>query len=301
MHTGNLLFKTFLLLAVLVIVSVYTGFAQQNNIAGEVLPIWAEGAPDAKGSADSDQPTLTVFLPEEELSVGTGVVVFPGGGYSHLAMEHEGYDVAGWLNEMGIAAFVVKYRLGDKYRHPTQLRDAQQAVQLVRVNAKEWNIEPDKVGVLGFSAGGHLATTVGTHFEAEKSNSASPADQFNSRPDFMILIYPVITMQADFTHQGSRYHLLEGKPDEELVKLLSNEQQVSDRTPPTFLVHTSNDSAVPVQNSVQFYQSLIEHGVPAEMHLFEDGPHGFGLAPDNPQLSKWTELCEQWLRSRGFL
>lgn len=273
--------------------------AQKSD--GETHMLWPEGAPDATGDTEMDKPALTAFFPEKAAATRPGVVVFPGGGYAHLAMDHEGYQVAEWLNSLGIAAFVVRYRLGTKYNHPNQLKDAQRAIRLVRANAEQWNINSDKIGILGFSAGGHLASTAGTHFTKGGDDANKPLDRVGSRPDFMILIYPVITMKLNYTHEGSRTHLLGKDPDEELVNYLSNERQVTEETPPTFLVHGSNDAAVPVQNSLQFYESLLHHRVPAEMHLFEDGPHGFGLAPDDPELSSWTKLCELWMRGRGLL
>ncbi|WP_142714293.1 alpha/beta hydrolase [Fodinibius sediminis] len=272
----------------------------QGNVTEQLL-LWPDGTPGAKGSTDLDRPALSVFLPEEEKAVGTGVVIFPGGGYAHLAMDHEGRQVAEWLNDLGIAAFIVKYRLGSRYNHPNQLNDAQRAIRMVRSRAGEWGIEADRIGILGFSAGGHLASTAGTHFTDGRIDADRPVEQVGSRPDFMILIYPVITMKTDYTHQGSRNNLLGTDPSDELVEQLSNEIQVTQRTPPTFLVHGTNDKGVPVQNSLKFYKSLLEHQVPAEMHLFEDGPHGFGLAPDDPELSQWPLLCELWMESRGLL
>lgn len=275
--------------------------AQERKADSLTLRLWPEGVPDARGNTDLDRPTLTAYLPEKEASSQTGVVVFPGGGYAHLAMDHEGRQVAEWLNSLGIAAFVVKYRLGPRYKHPSQLMDAQRAIRMVRANAGRWNVRTNQIGVLGFSAGGHLAATAGTHFEG--GNAAAPAhslERFDTRPDFMILIYPVITMKTDYTHRGSRNHLLGENPVEELVQYLSNETRVTGNTPPAFLVHGSNDTAVPVQNSLQFYEALLKHDVPVEMHLFEDGPHGFGLAPEDEELSQWTDLCEQWLKSRGY-
>lgn len=291
--------STFLLVLCVLLVGTTFGLAQ-SSVTGEKVLLWPEGAPGAKGNSELDQPSVTVFLPQTEKSTGTGIVVFPGGGYSHLAMDHEGYQVARWLNEIGIAAFVVKYRLGERYRHPVQLEDAQRAIRLVRSKAESWEVNTEKIGVLGFSAGGHLASTAGTHFELAKADGSDPIDRFSSRPDFMVLVYPVITMQADYTHQGSRFHLLGDNPGNELVSLLSNEAQVTGQTPPAFIIHGSNDSAVPVQNSIQFYTAMQEHNIPVEMHLFEDGPHGFGLAPDDPELSHWIDLCEQWMKSRGF-
>ena len=300
MYIRHLLTATIPLILLLLSAAWHLVVAQSSS-GGDVLPLWAEGAPYAEGDAPEDQPAMTVFLPDEEKATGAGVVIFPGGGYRHLAMEHEGYDVARWLNELGVAAFVVKYRLGERYHHPVQLGDAQRAIRLARANAEKWGVEPGRIGILGFSAGGHLASTAGTHFDAGNPEAADLVDRHNSRPDFMVLIYPVITMQKDYTHRGSLHHLLGENPQPELVDLLSNERQVTEQTPPTFILHTTDDAIVPVQNSVQFYLSLVEHDVPAEMHLFGEGPHGFGLAPDNPTISVWTSLCEQWMRSRGII
>ncbi|MFH5884636.1 alpha/beta hydrolase [Halalkalibaculum sp. DA3122] len=269
--------------------------------ADETLMLWPGGVPNAEGETDQDNPTLTVFLPEKSSANGTGVVIFPGGGYAHLAMEKEGYKVARWLNEQGVAAFVVKYRLGMRYHHPSPLNDAQQAIRTVRAHADKWGVQKDKLGILGFSAGGHLASTAGTHFDMGDPRAADSVERQSSRPDFMVLVYPVVTMQMDYTHQGSRRHLLGNDPDRQLVEYLSNEKQVTGQTPPAFIIHGTNDTAVPVQNSLQFYEALLEHEVPAEMHLFEDGPHGFGLAPDDPELSTWTTLCENWMRSRELI
>ncbi|SHF48924.1 Acetyl esterase/lipase [Fodinibius roseus] len=284
----------------------HEAFAQEkeSRIDSLTLSLWPEGAPEAQGDSDLDTPTLTVYLPEKAATSQTGVVIFPGGGYAHLAMDHEGRQVAEWLNSLGIAAFVVKYRLGTRYHHPSQLKDAQRAIRLVRANAGRWNISTSHIGVLGFSAGGHLASTAGTHFEGDYGSTGTagdPLEEIEPRPDFMILIYPVITMKPDYTHRGSRNHLLGENPDEEMVQFLSNESRVTENTPPAFLVHGSNDRSVPVQNSLQFYEALLKHGVPAEMHLFEDGPHGFGLAPEDEELSQWPDLCERWMKSRGLL
>jgi acetyl esterase/lipase len=269
--------------------------------ADEIKLLWRDGAPDAKGDSVIDKPTLTVFLPDQQDTTKTGIVIFPGGGYSHLAMEKEGYKVARWFNSLGIAAFVVKYRLGMRYHHPSQLMDGKRAMQMVRKNSQKWHVNPDRIGIMGFSAGGHLASTVGTHFDTGNPNASDPLEKYSSRPDFMILIYPVITMKKDFTHMGSRTNLLGVDPDSSLVQNLSNETQVTPQTPPTFLVHTSNDSGVPVSNSVQFYTALREAGVAAEMHVFEDGPHGFGLARQYDLLSGWTDLCKNWLEHRHLL
>jgi acetyl esterase/lipase len=241
------------------------------------------------------------FLPPRERATGTAVVIFPGGGYGHLALDKEGAQVARRLNEVGVAAFVVRYRLGPRYHHPAMLQDAQRAVRTVRARAAEWGIVPSRVGVAGFSAGGHLASTVGTHFDAGASTAADVVERASSRPDFMILIYPVITMADPFAHTGSRTNLLGQHPSAALVRLLSNETQVTRETPPAFLVATTDDPTVPVENTVMFYQALHAAGVAVEMHVYESGRHGFGLAPADPVLSSWMDRCTAWMRRRGLL
>jgi acetyl esterase/lipase len=209
--------------------------------------------------------------------------------------------VARWLNELGIAAFVVHYRLGPRYHHPIMLQDAQRAVRLVRAGADRWHIDAHRIGVIGFSAGGHMASTAGTHFDGGSASSADPVDRQSSRPDFMILVYPVITMELPFAHQGSRANLLGENPAPELVRAMSNETQVGSQTPPTFLVATTDDAVVPVENTLLFYHALHRAGVPVEMHVYEHGQHGFGLALDDPELSTWTALCATWMRIHGWL
>ena len=265
------------------------------------ISLWPNGAPAALGTAPDDQPQITPYLPAGK-SNGTAVVIFPGGGYQHLSMEKEGSDIAKWLNRSGVAAFVVKYRLGPKYHHPTELGDAQRAIRTVRSRATEWNVDPRRVGVIGFSAGGHLASTTGTHFDAGAASSSDAIERMSSRPDFMLLIYPVITLRdSALMHRGSRVNLLGATPDPALVQLLSSETQVTRETPPTFLVHATDDKTVPVENSLMFYQALKNAGVLAEMHVFEYGGHGFGMAPTDPVLNAWTTLCESWMRRHGWL
>ncbi|MGD0200057.1 MAG: alpha/beta hydrolase [Bryobacteraceae bacterium] len=263
--------------------------------------LWPQGAPGALGSEDADKPSLTIYLPSQERANGTAVVVCPGGGYAHLSMDHEGRQIAEWLNARGIAAFVLKYRLGPRYHHPAMLQDVQRAVRTVRARAGEFGVAPNRIGVWGFSAGGHLASTAGTHFDPGDAASGDPIERVSSRPDFLILAYPVITMDERYTHQGSRLNLLGENPDPKLVEDLSNDQRVTDQTPPAFLFHTSDDPAVPVENSVRFYEALRKAGVPAEMHIYEHGRHGLGLAQQDPALSTWPSLLENWLKSRGLL
>jgi acetyl esterase/lipase len=215
-------------------------------------------------------------------------------------MDHEGDQVAKWLNSLGVSAFVLKYRLGPKYHHPVELWDAQRAIRTVRFKAAEYRLSPDRIGIMGFSAGGHLASTAGTHFDAGDPDNADPINRVSSRPDFMILCYPVISF-GEFTHQGSKRNLLGENPDPKLVESLSNETQVTARTPPTFLFHTTNDAAVPVENSVMFYAALRKAAVPAELHIYERGPHGVGLAATDEVLSTWPARLADWLRVRGLL
>ncbi len=256
--------------------------------------------PRAKGTGGKDTPTLTIYLADEEKASGTAVVVCPGGGYGNLAMHHEGHQVAQWFNAQGVSAFILRYRHGPTYNHPVPLMDAQRAIRTVRARAEEFNIYPDRIGILGFSAGGHLASTAGTHFDDGKPNG-DDIDKVSSRPDFMVLVYPVITMDDEYTHQGSKRNLLGKKPDEKQVNHLSNEKQVTENTPPTFIILTHEDKAVPSPNGVGFYLALHKAGVPAELHVYEKGPHGFGLAPFDPILSHWPDVCVTWLRGRGLL
>lgn len=269
--------------------------------AQKAEPLWPSGAPGALGQTETDQPSLTLYLPPADRATGAAVVVFPGGGYGHLAVDHEGKQVAEWLNRHGVAAFVVRYRLGPRYRHPVMLGDAQRAIRTVRARAGSWRLDAARIGILGFSAGGHLASTAGTHFDAGRAGAADPIERASSRPDFMILIYPVITMTDEHTHQGSKRNLLGATPDPALVRLLSNETQVTPDTPPTFLVHTTDDAAVPVENSLQFYAAARRAKVPVEMHVFETGRHGFGLGTGNPTLARWPDLAVAWLASHGWL
>jgi acetyl esterase/lipase len=268
--------------------------------AGHEVLLWPQGAPGAVGTDDTDKPELTVFLPTVPNATRTGVVVAPGGGYQHLAMEKEGFAIARWLNDHGVAAFVLRYRLGPRYHHPVELGDAQRAIRMVRAQAAEYGIAEDHIGMWGFSAGGHLTATAGTHFDAGDSGATDPIQQKSSRPDFLILAYPVITMLDPSVHLGSKRNLLGDNPDPGLVSSMSDETQVTPQTPPTFLFATTDDKTVPVANSVMFYEALVRAGVPVEMHLFQHGAHGAGLAAANPQLSVWPDLLIKWMRERGY-
>jgi acetyl esterase/lipase len=268
---------------------------------GQVLQLWPGPAPGALGAEASDIPAITVFLPRTIAANTPAMIVCPGGGYVSLAINHEGRQVASHLNSLGIAAFVLRSRLGPRYHHPTELGDAQRAIRLVRAHAAEWRLDPARIGIIGFSAGGHLAMSASTRFDAGNSGAADSVDRANSRPDFTVLGYPVISMTEAWTHQGSKNNLLGANPDVELARSLSGELSVTKETPPTFLFHTNTDPVVPAENSVYYYLALRKAGVPAEMHIFEKGPHGVGLANDDAALSEWSKLLANWLRVHGIV
>jgi acetyl esterase/lipase len=269
--------------------------------AGVPMPLWPGGAPGALGTADEDIPTLTKYEPKTPAPTGTAVVVCPGGGYTHLAMDHEGKQIAEWLNTLGITAFVLKYRLGPRYHHPVMQQDVQRALRIVRAGAGRMNLREDRIGVMGFSAGGHLASTAATHVADGQADAADPVERVGSRPDFAILGYPVITMGGPYVHKGSLKNLLGEQPDPALVELMSNEKQVTARTPPTFLFHTDDDPVVPVQNAIMFFEALKAAGVPGELHIYAHGKHGVGLAQADPVLSTWPARLADWLRVRELL
>ena len=266
------------------------------------FPLWPDGAPGALGKADKDIPTLTPYWPDPAKATGASVVICPGGGYGGLA-NHEGEHYARFLNESGIAGFVLKYRLGSAgYRHPVMLQDAARAVRLVRTRAGEWKLDPKRIGIMGSSAGGHLASTLLTHFDAGKPDAADPIERASSRPDLGILCYAVITM-GEYTHRGSRSNLLGNDPSPELIRELSNELQVTKDTPPCFIWHTYEDNAVPVENSLQFAEAMRKAGVPFDLHIYQKGSHGIGLGTGewNPEKRHpWTRDLVYWLKVQGF-
>jgi acetyl esterase/lipase len=272
---------------------------QAQDAARPRFDLWADGAPGAKGTAEKDRPSLEVYLPETPN--GCGVVVCPGGGYGHLALDHEGKQIGEWFNKFGVTAFVLRYRISPDYQHPSPMLDVQRAIRTVRSRAAEWKLDPARIGVMGFSAGGHLASTAATHFDAGDPSATDAIDKASCRPDFAILCYPVITLTQDFMHRGSRNNLLGKEPDPELVKSLSNELQVTKETPPTFLFHTTEDKGVPPQNSAVFYIACVQNGVPAELHIFEKGRHGIGLGKDVPGAQEWPDRLQTWLGVRGYL
>lgn len=264
-------------------------------------PLWPGDAPGARGKTYADIPGVYIYRAKNPN--GAAIVVCPGGGYGGHAMDHEGVQIADWLNAHGITAVVLKYRLGARYHHPIPLTDAQRAIRFVRANAAAWKVDPKRVGILGFSAGGHLASTAATHFELENDSKKKidPIDRASCRPDFAVLLYPVITLEGPFAHVGSRNNLLGPKPSAKLVDSLCNDRQVAHDTPPTFLVHTSEDSGVRPENSVLFYLALKKHNVPAEMHIYEKGRHGLGLGAKGTSFASWPDRCVAWMKGRGLL
>ena len=275
--------------------------------APEVLRLWDGDAPHAGGAEPIDVPTLHLYRVESKEPTA-GIIIYPGGGYGHLAMDHEGAQIAAGFNSLGMTAAVCVYRHrggggngGKGYGHPVPLLDAQRAVRTMRASAQRWNVDPNRIGIIGFSAGGHLASTVSTHHDPGKPASADKVEQVSSRPDFAILCYPVIALDKPFTHRGSQKNLLGENPDPELVASLSNERMVTAETPPTFLFHTAEDTAVPPENSLVYFSALHKAGVPAELHLFEKGRHGIGLGADVPGARAWPELCKTWLTIRGVI
>ena len=271
-------------------------------------PLWQGAPPGALGTGPGDSVHVWAFPASVANNTGAAIVICPGGGYANLALSHEGYAPAVWFQSRGISTFVLKYRLGSAgYRHPIEMQDAQRAMRWVRSNAVRYRVDPRRVGILGFSAGGHLASTVGTHYDAGNPTAIDTVDRQSCRPDFQLLLYPVITMNSTFTHTGSRNNLLGTAPSQALVDLLSNELQVTPQTPPAFLVHGINDAVVPVRNSQAFYDSCRSKGVLAELHLLTNGPHGFGLAdgqygaPTLAEASQWPPWAMTWMNARGFL
>ncbi|HEX9511448.1 MAG TPA: alpha/beta hydrolase [Puia sp.] len=302
--------KTFFLLTSLVLIHM--------SKAQQVIPLYDSAIPNSRPVKDQEKvdsgrrpgyyslsfvshPTLAIYLPPKDKANGTGVIICPGGGYTHLAMAHEGIEVAKKLNEMGVAAFVLKYRLPSDetmiHKEIGPLQDAQRAIQLVRQHAGDWGIKTGRVGVMGFSAGGHLASTAGTHFTHIVIDNR---DNVSLRPDFMILLYPVISFSDSIGHQGSRDNLIGQHPGPDKIKEYSNEEQVTTRTPPTFLVHAGDDHTVSVANSLHFYEALQRHDVPAEMHIYPSGGHGFGMN-NSATKDNWMDRLKNWLDTNGWL
>jgi len=263
--------------------------------------LWPKGAPGAVGEEERDKPSITAFLAPEDKATGAACIVCPGGGYGGLMTSYEGDEVAQWLNGIGVHGFVLRYRLGPRYHHPAMMNDVNRAVRMVRARAVEWKVDPDKIGVWGFSAGGHLAATAATHFDEGKADAEDPVEKVSSRPNYAIMTYPVISLVAPYTHLGSAKNLLGEKiSDMELRAFLSPEKQVTAKTPPCFLMHTWEDG-VSAENSIDFYSALKKANVPAELHVYEKGKHGYGLGLKDPVLKSWPERLTDWLRVQGML
>ncbi len=267
-----------------------------------VIPLWSSPAPQSLGSEPNDIPSLTVFLPENPAQPTPAIVICPGGGYGGLAFEHEGTNEAAWFQERGVAAFVLKYRLPvHGYRHPVPLLDGQRAIRLVRSHATDWKIDPAKVALMGFSAGGHLAATLDTHYDAGSDLAPDPVGKLSCRPDFAVIVYGVISLKDGVTHQGSKLNLLGPNPDPVLVENLSNETQVTPQTPPTLLVHSVDDGAVPIENSRLMHAALEKAGVPTALHEYPTGGHGFGFGPKQTHApAGWLDRAHEWLKAHGF-
>jgi acetyl esterase/lipase len=263
----------------------------------EPMVLWPEGAPGALGKTNTDIPTLTPYLADPKVATGAALVICPGGSYARLS-PREGKEYAVWLNEHGISAFVLNYRLGSNgYRHPRMLEDAMRGMRLTRAKAAECGIDPKRIGIMGSSAGGHLAATLLTHFNTGKPDAADPIERQSCRPDLGVLCYPVITM-GQYTHAGSKRNLLGDNPSPEVVRLLSNELQVTAQTPPCFIWHTYEDQAVPVENSLMFADALRRAGVPFDLHVYQKGGHGLALAGGN---HPWLQDLLFWLKAQGFV
>ena len=278
-------------------------FMLNSAMAQEVVPLWQGAAPLAKGTNPTDVPDLTLFLPEKATSPTPAVVICPGGGYARLAFTHEGTNVAQYFQSHGVAAFILRYRLPKNgYLHPVPLTDVQRAMRLVRSHASEWHVDPTKVGVVGFSAGGHLASTVSTHFDRGNPQASDPVDRLGCRPDFALLVYPVISSDVQIAHRGSFANLLGPTPDPALLHTLSNETQVTADTPPTVLVHALDDKGVPPQNSEVYYKTLQQAKVPSDLQEYPTGGHGFGYGsvPDKSPAG-WLDKAFGWLRGKGLL
>ena len=290
----------FLIALAYMVAGVHPASAQAAKPPATVF-LWPNGAPGALGNSEADKPRMYVFLPEKR-STSAAILVIPGGGYTHVAMGHEGFQIADWLNQQGMVAFVLDYRVAP-YRYPVEINDGRRAMRLIRSHAAEYGIDPDRLGVWGSSAGGHLASSLGTHCEnvTEQDTNSDPVDELSCKPDFMVLAYPVISMELPETHAGSRRALLGPDPDPKLAHEYSNQFAVTADTPPTFIVATTNDPLVPVENSLDFYRALERHHVHAELHLFDYSNHGCGLCGSIIPLRVWPSMLRTWLIDHSFL
>lgn len=293
----------FIAVSATLFLAVFLGFppAYGEGPEPKIVPLWSEGAPNALGSESKDQPNLTVYIANSEKPTGA-LVICPGGGYGNLAMDHEGRQICEWANRMGLTAILCDYRhRGKGYGHPAPLHDAQRAIRMARANATPWNLDPTKIGIIGFSAGGHLVSTVITQFDSGETEASDPVSKESSRPDFAILCYPVISMGSSFTHRGSEINLLGPNANRETLEKFASERNVRPDTPPTFLMHTLEDKAVPPQNSLVFYQAMVAKNVPGELHIYQKGTHGIGLGKTIPGTSDWPLACQRWLHQLGMV
>lgn len=296
------LLTIFSFIAILAVTSHQLCIAQTTKIY-----LWPEGqVPMSQGSAEEDKPSITAYFPSIETATGASVLICPGGGYVALAVDHEGDSVAKYFNKLGIAAFVLRYRLGTwdhkKYQHPVPMMDASRAMRYIRSRSKEWNLNGEKIGIMGFSAGGHLASSVATHFDAGNPKAKDIVEKYSSRPSFMVLVYPVISFSSKYSFRFSRGVLLGDNASQQLIDSMSTELQVTTLTPPTFLMH-ANDDGVLAENSVLFYMALREKNVPAELHIYERGGHGFGLGDPKKDaiIATWPDRLKDWLKNQGLL
>lgn len=274
--------------------------ADGGESTATTIRLWEGPAPLAEGKEPADIPTITVYSPDPDKANGAAAVICPGGGYHVLVTSYEGKEVAKWLNSLGVTGIVLHYRVAP-YKHPAPMIDVQRAIRMARGKADQFHIDPERIGVVGFSAGGHVASTAATHFNDRPIPPADKIDRLSARPDFVILAYPVVSMEKGVTHAGSKKNLLGKNPDPQLVRAMSNDLAVTKKTPPTFLFHTAEDTVVPAENSVRFFLACLREGVPAELHVFEKGRHGAGLGRDNKALKVWPSLCETWMREHGWL
>lgn len=276
-----------------------------NTHAQEKIYLYPSTEKVTKEGIDKEPPFIYYFKAFPDSANRSAILICPGGGYTHLAGQHEGNDVAAFFNQFGFDAFVLHYRLNNSeqrgHRYPAQYNDVTTAMRLIKSRAAEWKLDPERIGVLGFSAGGHLASTLGTMIKPSDPKSSSVLEKFGTRPAFMVLIYPVISLSTKYAHRGSVEMLLGRNPEFRLLDSLSTNNRVTAQTPPTFLVYSNDDMVVPPENGVLFYEALRKEGVAASLHIYDHGGHGYGMAPKDPVLRTWPSLCIQWLRRMGYL
>lgn len=291
-----------LILLCLTLIAASVLSAAEPPAPGTTLLLWPEGAPGALGDEPKDKPQITAYLPQGVAKTDCAVVVCPGGGYGHLALDHEGKQIAEWFNSFGVAVFVLEYRHSGKgYGEPWPLRDVLRAIRTVRAHAGDWKINPAKIGVMGFSAGGHLAASAATLFTEGNAEAADTIEKASARPDFAILCYPVISFGRPYCHGGSMKNLLGKNPSQELIDSYAVDKRVTEKTPPTFIFQTDEDKGVPAENCIDFYLALRKHKVPAELHIYLNGRHGLGLAKGTIGTENWSEQCRIWMQNMKLL